>query len=306
MNLNLISGRTWYLDGKEANIPLYQLDETRVVLLDGGCPGGDDRDALLLLEARGLTVTAVVCTHAHPDHMGLCRVLQQRGAVIAMPAFEAACVDTPQHLKAWYPLFSLRQIRHYFEPLLFRADLPFDPLCGRLELSGVGFEVLHAPGHTTDQVCLRTPDGVWYLADALISRRDCEKAKLPYLFSVADGIETARTLTKLPRQTVLLAHGGLEEDPAGLARANIDTYERCAGRVLDLFDRPMSAEDLLQAAVRAFSLRSGENTYGLRLIERNLTAFREYLLDRGDLEQRTLAGRMVYERTKQEGPHAAT
>ena len=43
-----------------------------------------------------------------------------------------------------------------------------------------------------------------------------------------------------------------------------------------------------------------------RLIERNLTAFREYLLDRGDLEQRTLAGRMVYERTKQEGPHAAT
>lgn len=306
MKLNPISGRTWYLDGKEANIPLYLLDETRAVLLDGGCPGGDDRDALALLEARGLTITAVVCTHAHPDHMGLCRVLQQQGAVIAMPAFEAACVDTSQHLKAWYPLFSIRQIRHYFEPLLFRADLPFDPGCGRLELSGASFAVLHAPGHTTDQVCLQTPDGVWYLADALISRRDCEKAKLPYLFSVADGIQTAQKLRELPRQTVLLAHGGLEEDPAGLAQANIEAYERCARRVLELVDRPMSAEDLLGAAVAAFRLHSGENTYGLRLIERNLTAFREYLLDRGDLEQRAQAGRMVYERTKQEGAHAAT
>ena len=305
MKLNHIAGQTWYLDGKDADIPLYLFGEGRAVLLDGGCPGGDDREALALLEAQGLTVTAMVCTHAHPDHMGLCRTLQERGAVVAMPAFEAACVDTAEHLKAWYPLFSIGQIRHYFASILFRADLPFDPAAGTLELSGAAFTVLHAPGHTPDQVCLRTPDGVWYLADALISRRDCERAKLPYLFSVADGIQTAQKLRSLPRQPALLAHGGLEADPAGLAQANVEAFRRCARRVLDLVDRPMSAEALLQAAVTAFSLRSGGNTYGLRLIDRNLTAFREYLLDRGLLRQEAIQGRMVYCRTEQEADHAA-
>ncbi len=294
---NAILGNTWYLDGKGADLPYYHVDEKTVILLDGGCPGADEQAIRRLLEDAGLRVAAVFCTHAHPDHMALCGYYQSRGAKLIMPSFEAACVASAENLKAWYPLFTVGQVRKLFSFMLLRADVRLEPEQKEAVICGVPFGIVSVPGHTPGQIALRTPDQVLYLSDALMSRLECGRAKLPYAFSIMTDFETRERLRHETAERYVLAHFGVEHEIGELLGLNAQLYLDVAEEVLGLLDDPMTLEQLLIAVIRLLGFRSASTEYGLRLIEQNLRSFVDYLIDADLARQFADGGRMLYQRT---------
>lgn len=295
MELKHILGRTYCLMGQTVAVPFYMLDDRRIVLLDSGQDSGAERDSLIsLLEPYG--VTAIIATHAHPDHVGANVYYQQRGAKIYMPSFEAEALENPQNLKAWYGLFSIGEIKRMFSHILFKTDHYILPEDREVVIEGHSFAITPAPGHTMDQICVTTPDGVFYAADALLSEADCRHVKIPYCFSIPLDQESRQNLRSLEPKAVILAHGGPAEDLHKLIDLNHQCYEDRAQRILDLVTCPMTLEDILAAAVDSFHLRPNANIFVFRIYERNVRAFVDYLVDRGDLTPEAMNGRLYYKR----------
>lgn len=294
MKCNQILGNTWYFDGKGADVPFYRLSDGSIILLDGGCPGADEQSLKRLIDENGLTVAAVICTHAHPDHMALCKHYQMRGAQIIMPSFEAGCVESAENLKAWYPLFSVEQVRDLFSFMLLRADCKIERGQREIEVCGERFEITPTPGHTPEHIAVRTPDNVLYLADALMGKVECDRAKLPYAFSIAADFETRDQLRRESAERYVLAHYGVENDISELLSLNAQIYLEVSEKVQALLTKPMTLEEWLLAVIRQFGFRSASTEYGLRLLERNLRSFIEYLIDISEVRQEAQNGRMVY------------
>lgn len=85
---------------------------------------GDAAPVVAALEARGLTLAAILVTHHHPDHVGGVDALRSR-------------LDGP-----------------VFGPARERIPAPFTPVSGgqSIEAAGLAFEVVDVPGHTAGHV----------------------------------------------------------------------------------------------------------------------------------------------------------
>ncbi|GAB3199685.1 MBL fold metallo-hydrolase [Nocardioides hungaricus] len=94
------------------------------------------------------TVKAIVCTHAHDDHVRVAPQLRERvrAPIMLHPADK--------------PLWELTHSDH-----LWDLDLA-DGV--RIEVGGTALEVLHTPGHAPGAVCLYAPDlGCVFTGDTL-------------------------------------------------------------------------------------------------------------------------------------------
>jgi glyoxylase-like metal-dependent hydrolase (beta-lactamase superfamily II) len=159
-----------------------------------------DVDAILEVVA-GRTVRAIVCTHAHDDHVRVAPELRRRTSapVLLHPA------DRP-----------LWELTHHAEEL-WDADLADGQT---LTVGGTSAIVIHTPGHSPGAVCLHVPDlGVVFTGDTLFEGGPGATGRS---YSDADLIvESIRTrLLQLPEGTVV--HTGHGPDTTiGAERRNL-------------------------------------------------------------------------------------
>jgi glyoxylase-like metal-dependent hydrolase (beta-lactamase superfamily II) len=141
----VVSG-TFSLDGETFDVDnnVWVLgDDEECVVVDAP----HDVDAILAV-VGGRRVKAIVCTHAHDDHVRVAPELRERtGAPILLH---------PDDRPLW-------ELTH--PDLLWDVDLEH----GRtLEVAGTRVEVLHTPGHAPGAVCLHVPDlGCVFTGDTL-------------------------------------------------------------------------------------------------------------------------------------------
>ncbi len=107
-----------------------------------------DVDAIKAVVA-GRTVRAILCTHAHDDHV--------RFAPELATAVNAPILLHPADRPVW-------QLTHAFDPDGELAD-------GQtIEVAGTTLQVLHTPGHSPGAVCFYVPDlGVVFTGDTLFN-----------------------------------------------------------------------------------------------------------------------------------------
>ena len=136
-----LDGGTWDVDN---NVWIVG-DDDEVVVIDAA----HDSDAVL--EAVGdRRLSAVVCTHAHDDHV--------RAAPDVALATGARVLLHPDDQVLWKMAHPNRR--------------PDGPLADGDELvvAGIGLRVLHTPGHAPGAVCLYTPDlGALFSGDTLFA-----------------------------------------------------------------------------------------------------------------------------------------
>ncbi len=133
-----LDGGTWAVDN---NVWLVG-DDTECIVIDAPHSAGPIEE--LIGERR---LVAVLCTHAHDDHITVAPQL-------------AARHGAPARL-------------HPADEVLWRMSHPdatFEPLAEgeRIAVAGVGLEVLHTPGHAPGAVCFSVPAlGVVFTGDTL-------------------------------------------------------------------------------------------------------------------------------------------
>jgi glyoxylase-like metal-dependent hydrolase (beta-lactamase superfamily II) len=108
-------------------------------------PGGDEDRILAWCNQEGVTVTAIVNTHGHPDHVcGNGKIKKATGAAIVMHEADAA-------------FFALERTKQYFSMLGLAESPPVDRRVkdgDRIEFGELSLEVIHTPGHTPGGICL--------------------------------------------------------------------------------------------------------------------------------------------------------
>lgn len=293
MELRQIKGNTWALEGIEL-IPLYKLDDHRCILLDTGL-AQEGEGLLAALEAHGLTPAGVLCSHAHVDHAGNNRMLQQTfGLPVAMTPSEAGMCASLLTLKCYFLLLSPDTVAREAGHLVHRPDMIVPERDGVFSFLGVDFQILYTPGHSAGHIAITTPDRVCYVGDALLSWEQME-AKLPYSLCHRMAKDSRERLWQADCDLLLMAHRGVisRDGLDALIDANDALIQRRAGKILELVTRPMTVSEISQAVCAKYKLLTSKPTRALRF-ERNIRFYLEYLIDHGDLTMETESGIAMY------------
>jgi hydroxyacylglutathione hydrolase len=119
-------------------------------------PGGDVSDLRLALERAGARCVAILITHCHFDHLGgIADLAEASGAPVHMAAAEAHVLERPEE---FYPGMG---VRPYSPEVRLAGD-------ESLELAGIAFETLMAPGHSPAHLAFAT-DGALFSGDVLFA-----------------------------------------------------------------------------------------------------------------------------------------
>ncbi|MEU7859397.1 MBL fold metallo-hydrolase [Nonomuraea sp. NPDC049141] len=174
-----LDGGTWDVDN---NIWLVG-DAREVVVIDAA------HDARAIKDRVGeRTVKAIVCTHAHNDHINAAGELAElTGAPIRLHPADQVLWDQ-----------------------VYGQALPYQPLADgeKIGVGGIALEVLHTPGHAPGAVCLYAPDlGVLFSGDTLFKGGPGATGRSFSSFdTIIDSI--SRRLLTLPGETVVhTGHG---------------------------------------------------------------------------------------------------
>ncbi|MFE7533707.1 MBL fold metallo-hydrolase [Streptomyces rhizosphaericola] len=133
---HLVTSGTFALDGGEWDVDNNVWivgDDTEAIVIDAAHDAAAIETAL-----GGRTLRAIVCTHAHNDHIDAAPALAE--------ATGAPILLHPHDLPLWLQTHPER--------------IPDGPLADgqELEIAGITLTVLHTPGHAPGAVCLYAPE----------------------------------------------------------------------------------------------------------------------------------------------------
>ena len=178
-----------YPQGFAANSYLLTQDEKTAVVIDPAQPRIADE-----AKRRGLTVTHVLLTHGHFDHIGGCAALQAEGAKVGCLAMEAPLALGKNNMADYFG--------GHVPP--FSVDFTFGD-GDILSLDGMQFLVIATPGHTAGGACFCVGDHL-FTGDTLFAG-DIGRSDLP-TGSGAQLTESVRKLYALQGDfTVCPGHG---------------------------------------------------------------------------------------------------
>lgn len=284
------------MEGMEL-IPLYKVDVTRCILLDSGLPA--ERDELVAaMERAGLTPVGVFGSHAHRDHWGNSFYLREKyGTRLSLPEGEAALCLNPMLYRAAYDSFTPRALAKTCGYMIGRVDEVVGPEDGVVEFCGVPLEVLHTRGHTPDQIATATPDGVLYVADALLGPQLLREAKLPYHYTHEEARRSITKLRKTGYAAYIMAHRAVTDEADKLGAENLRVLDEHCERLVSLIDRPMTQDEVLLAAMRYYKTLTSKEDKAARY-DRNVRTVLEYLLDTGRVCVQVREGVRYYQRVE--------
>lgn len=222
-----------------AGRPLYWTCAYHVdgLLIDTGC----ERTSRELVAALiGRDVTQVVNTHHHEDHVGGNAAVEARFGIRAR--IHPLGIERLRRPDARLPLY---------RRVVWGKPVPYDPepLGDPVVTDRYAFRVLHAPGHSTDQVVLFEERMGWlFSADLYLGER------VKYLRRderLGDSLESLRRIAALPITTLFCGLGAVRDDGGGVLRGKLAYWEEICQRAGELHAAGRSAGEIRRALLGA-------------------------------------------------------
>lgn len=281
MELRHVLGRTWVAEASTALLPIYRVTDTDIILIDTGYAKLDRTGLTALIEDRGFHLRGIICSHAHFDHSGNVRYLQQRcGAKAAAHIIEAGISVNPDAYRANYVALTYGKSREFFLEECFVADTIIGPEDDFLDFCGVRFGILQLPGHSAGHIGVVTPDNVAYVGDCLIDQQQIDSAKLPTSMFIARDLQSKEFLRRTQYDAYILAHKSVVTDIAPLVDSNIAFIHRKAEELLNDLTDGMTFAQWISTFCQRENIRT-KNELKFSIIERNFSNFVDWLTDEG-------------------------
>ena len=281
MELRHVLGRTWVAEASTALLPIYRVTDADMILIDTGYAKLDRAGLTALIEDRGFHLRGIICSHAHFDHSGNVRYLQQRcGAKAAAHIIEAGISVNPDAYRANYVALTYGKSREIFLEECFVADTIIGPEDDFLDFCGVRFGILQLPGHSAGHIGVVTPDNVAYVGDCLIDQQQIDSAKLPTSMFIARDLQSKEFLRQTQYDAYILAHKSVVTDIAPLVDSNIAFIHRKAEELLNDLTDGMTFAQWISTFCQRENIRT-KNELKFSIIERNFSNFVDWLTDEG-------------------------
>ncbi|MDD3269301.1 MAG: MBL fold metallo-hydrolase [Syntrophomonadaceae bacterium] len=288
MKLRHIKGGTYAIENENAcagfsdsaSSGLYVFADGRCLLIDSGANPAQAQGILALMEASGWSVYAIFNTHAHADHCGGNRFIQEKSSCrIYASAIEAAFINHP--VLTPYTMFSACPPKlltgKFFMPQASRVSHIILP--GKLQVNRKRFTIFDLAGHSPGHLGIMTPDQVLFAGDSLISREILDANPFLYLADSGQQLESLARLKDARCDQLYLAHGGLMEDIAGVMKANETIFQTMVDNIKAMIAVPRSREAIIQEIAAWHGLQVNRNHY-FRL-GNSIAAFLSFLCNRG-------------------------
>ncbi len=273
------------------NVGVYVTEENEVYIIDTGVNEKSAKRILSAIEEQGWTIKAVILTHAHTDHAGGCKyIVETTGVKAYATEAEGIFVEHPDLEPAVvYGAFPCRD---------FRGKFMNTPACAVSDIKELtlpeGMELFHLPGHFADMIGVKTPDDVYFVADAVISDKTLESCPMSYIFDLESQYETLEDIKKLDGKLCVPSHAEPTRKIERLAQFNIDSLNKVNSTILDLLNNPMSVEDLVQKLTVLWRLPETYMQYVMTSagVRGHLT----YLRHNGLVDYKFAQGRMLWKK----------
>ncbi|KUG04507.1 zinc metallohydrolase, glyoxalase ii family [hydrocarbon metagenome] len=290
MRLKKITGRTFAIDYPSA-VGVYVLEDKSCILIDSGASEVYGRRTLKILEARGWHVVAIVNTHAHGDHSGGNKHIQDTaGCRIYASPMEAAYLNNP--VLAAYSLYhsvSMQALKSKFYTVpLGTINNSMDNDC--LELQGEKFKVWNIPGHSLGHIGIETPDKVLFAGDSLIEERIIFRHSFPHLEDVESQFRSLELLKE--SEMIYLSHGGLVENNDRIIASNHELITNNLALVEKVVKEVCSREEIIRKLADNHVFAVKENNY-FRLMT-TTAAYLAFLHNNGRVGLAVQDGRLVF------------
>ena len=298
MELRHVLGNTWVAEANTALLGVYHVTEKDIVLIDTGYAKLDRAGLTAMIEDNGFRLLGVICSHAHFDHSGNVRYLQQRcGAKAAAHIIEAGISVNPDAYRANYVALTYGKSREYLLEECFVADTIIGPEDEWLDFCGARFGILQLPGHSAGHIGVVTPDNVAYVGDCLIDQQQIDNAKLPTSMFIARDLQSKEFLRQSQYDAYIIAHKAVITEHAALdalVDSNSAFIYRKADELLEDLTDGMTFAQWIAAFCQRENIRT-KNEFKFSIIERNFANFVDWLTDEGRITiQREYCAKMYY------------
>lgn len=241
---------TYYFD-LPSKIGVYTPDNKNVYLIDSGPHKDNAKKVLRILREKNWTVQGILNTHAHADHIGGNRYLQEQTGCAVFASDKE--LDLTRHT--------------YLEPTTLYAGNPHRDLRHKFllaqESDAVGFsdsrfpreiEVISLPGHSPDMVAFRTPDDTVFLADLLCSEETIKKYGITFQFDIAKHLQSLHSAKELTAALFVPSHAPATDNPLALIEANLQAVSQATQFLHTLCAEKKTFDSILQAVFGAYGL----------------------------------------------------
>lgn len=283
-----VGEKTYYINCP-AKIGLYRTNEKDVYIIDSGNDKDAGKKVKKILAEKDWQLKGIINTHSHADHIGGNNYLQQQtgckiyGAGIEVD-FTRHPILEPSFLYGGYPE---KELRHKF---LMATESEVSPIGG--EEFPKELEITDLKGHSFDMIGVKTPDNVYFVADALSSRETLEKYKVGFIYDVEAYIATLEKLKNSEGYVYVPAHAEQTNDIRPLAQYNIDKTLEIADYIVGLCEQPKSFEDIMACLFTEFQLNMTNEQYVL--VGSTIRSYIAWLKNNGRLESFFENNRQLY------------
>ncbi len=223
MKLCQIDHRCYYFQGPVNVGYINQGDDG--VLIDTGIDKQVMKHIIRQLYEKSLPITHLFITHAHADHYGGAKFLQNQTNIRTIaPKIEEAILRNPV-LEPMYLLQGNRPLDELRNKFLEAPPIAIDHIVteGLMCFGSIEVELIALPGHSVNQLGVKAGN-ILYAADGYFGAEQLEKHRIPFIIDADATLATIEKLLSLTNVGMVPGHGTYEENPAQTLIRNYDHH----------------------------------------------------------------------------------